>query len=74
MSDHRLVQTDDIFDIACYAYVIQAQDRPEPAEVYANRILNLAFAYLNANDRQDLDSYLAEKKYLPPAPPIQIVS
>ena len=43
-----------------------AQDSPESPEFYINQILNLTFGYLNSEQRTELETYLAEKKYLPP--------
>ena len=43
-----------------------AQDSPESPEFYINQILNLTFGYLTSDQRAELETYLAEKKYLPP--------
>ena len=73
MEEKRLVLADDMFDIVCLCHAALAQDSPEPPTYYINRILNISFGYISAGDRKDLEAYLAEKKYLPPAEPIQIV-
>ena len=74
MTEHRHVgmSPDDLFDIVCLCHAALAQDSPETPEFYINQILNYTFGYLKADDRKDLEEYLAEKKYLPPAPKIEI--
>ena len=47
----------------CHAAL--AQDSPELPEFYINQILNLMFGYLTTAQRQEVEVYLAEKKYLP---------
>ena len=69
----RIVSPDDVFDIACYCHAAMAQDSPAEPEHYLNLILNRVFGYLSSDDRKDLEVYLADKKYLPPTQPIQIV-
>lgn len=73
MDEKRLLLADDVFDIVCLCHAALAQDSPEPPTFYINQILNISFGYISAGDRKDLEAYLAEKKYLPPVEPIQIV-
>ena len=62
----------DLREVACLCHAALAQDSPEPPIFYINQILNYVFGYLTPEDRQVVDEYLAEKKYLPPAPKIEI--
>jgi hypothetical protein len=66
------LSADDLFDIVCLCHAALAQDSPETPEFYINQILNYTFGYLKPDDRKNLETYLAEKKYLPPAPKIEI--
>ena len=56
----------DLLDIALAAHSALAQDSPQPADVYFNQILNLAVAYCTPEMREEIEVFLAEKKYLPP--------
>ena len=62
----------DIYDLACLCHAALAQDSPNPATFYINQMMNIVFAYLTTEQRQEVEVYLAEKKYLPPAPKIEI--
>ena len=62
----------DALDIVFLAHAGLAQDSPEPEFYYLNRILNLVFGYLTTDQRKEVEEYLAEKKYLGPAPKIEI--
>ena len=62
----------DILDVVLLCHAALAQDSPEPPTFYLNQILNLTFGYLNSEQRKEVEVYLAEKKYLPPAPKIEI--
>lgn len=62
----------DLLDIAELSHAALAQDSPETKEFYLLQILNYVFAYLSPEQRQSIDEYLAEKKYLGPAPKIEI--
>lgn len=62
----------DVLDVVCLCHAALAQDSPEPPTFYINQIMNLMFAYLTKEQRQEVEVYLAEKKYLPPAPKIEI--
>ena len=55
----------DVLDVVCLCHAALAQDSPEPPTFYINQIMNLMFGYLSMQQRQDLEVYLAEKKYLP---------
>ena len=62
----------DVLDVVCLCHAALAQDSPEPPTFYINQIMNLMFGYLTSEQRQKVEVYLAEKKYLPPAPKIEI--
>lgn len=62
----------DLLEIICLSHAALAQDSPELPEVYFNKILGLAQGYLPMDQRVLVDEYLAEKKYLPPGPKIEI--
>ena len=55
----------DALDVVCLAHAALAQDSPKPQDYYLTQILNLMFAYLSPDQRRTVESYLAEKKYLP---------
>ena len=63
---------EDSFEIVCLCHAALAQDSPYPAEHYINQILNYHFADLTSFQKAELETFLAEKKYLPPAPKIEI--
>ena len=56
----------DVLDIVCDCHAALAQDAPNPPEFYLGRILNLAWAHLTPAQKDEVEAYLAEKKYLPP--------
>ena len=56
----------DILDVVLLCHAALAQDSPEVPTFYINQILNLMFGYLTPDQRQEVEVYLAEKKYLPP--------
>ena len=62
----------DTLDVVLLCHAALAQDSPEPPTFYLNQILNIMFGYLTPAQRQEVEVYLAEKKYLPPAPKIEI--
>lgn len=62
----------DIFDMVALCHAALAQDSPNPPEFYINQIMNLASAHMTAAQKEEIEVYLAEKKYLPPAPKIEI--
>ena len=55
----------DLYEIACLSHAALAQDSPNPPTFYINQILNLVWGYLTPAQRDDIEKYLAEKKYLP---------
>lgn len=55
----------DILDVVCLCHAALAQDSPESPSFYINQILNIMFGYLSAEQRQEVEDYLADKKYLP---------
>ena len=55
----------DILDVVLLCHAALAQDSPEVPTFYLNQILNLMFGYLSPDQRQEVEVYLAEKKYLP---------
>jgi len=56
----------DILDAVCLCHAGLAQDSPESPDHYLNQVLNMLYGYLSSENRQELEVYLAEKKYLPP--------
>ena len=72
VSEYTTVFSEDLLDAACLCHAALAQDSPEPPIYYLNQVLNLVFGYLSPKQRQEIEVYLAEKKYLPPAPKIEI--
>lgn len=63
---------DDLFDIVCLCHAALAQDSPNPPTFYINQIMNYAYADLTKLQKEELETYLADKKYLPPAPKIEL--
>ena len=55
----------DVLDVVLLCHAALAQDSPEAPTFYINQILNLMFGYLTPAQRQEVEVYLAEKKYLP---------
>ena len=72
MAGTVLLNDYDALDVVCLCHAALAQDSPEPPTFYINQIMNVMFAYLTKEQRQEVELYLAEKKYLPPAPKIEI--
>ena len=72
MANTALLNDYDVYDVVCLCHAALAQDSPEVPTFYINQILNLMFGYLTSEQRQEVEVYLAEKKYLPPAPKIEI--
>ena len=60
------MQDYDLLDVVLLCQAALAQDSPEPPDFYINQILNRCFAYLTSEQKQEVEVYLAEKKYLPP--------
>ena len=56
----------DVLDVVLLCHAALAQDSPEDPIFYLNQILNLMFGYLTADQRKEVEEYLAEKKYLKP--------
>ena len=65
MANTALLNDYDILDVVLLCHAALAQDSPEVPSFYLNQILNLMFGYLSASQRQEVEEYLAEKKYLP---------
>ena len=65
MANTALLNDYDVYDVVCLCHAALAQDSPETPEFYINQIMNLMFGYLSVTQRQDIEVYLAEKKYLP---------
>ena len=72
MANTVLLNDYDILDVVLLCHAALAQDSPELPTFYLNQILNLTFGYLTSEQRKEVEVYLAEKKYLPPAPKIEI--
>ena len=62
----------DLLDAACLCHAALAQDSPEPPSFYIGQILALVMGPLPMSLRPEIETYLAEKKYLGPAPKIEI--
>jgi len=60
------ILSDDVYDIATLCHAAMAQDSPSPAVHYFNQILNRVFPHLTKVQKEEVEVYLAEKKYLPP--------
>jgi len=65
MSGTVLLNDYDVLDVVCLCHAALAQDSPETPTFYINQIMNVMFAYLSKEQRQEVEVYLAEKKYLP---------
>ena len=65
MAETVLLNDYDVLDVVCLCHAALAQDSPEPSTFYINQIMNVMFAYLTKEQRQEVEIYLAEKKYLP---------
>ena len=65
MAETVLLNDYDVLDVVCLCHAALAQDSPEPSTFYINQIMNVMFAYLTKEQRQEVEVYLAEKKYLP---------
>tara|TARA_B100001778_G_C18493523_1_gene586154 strand:+ start:204 stop:425 length:222 start_codon:yes stop_codon:yes gene_type:complete len=62
----------DLIDAVCFCYAGLAQDKPYDETHYLNATLNILYGYLDNDQRKEVDEYLAEKKYLPTLPTIEI--
>ena len=56
----------DLIDAVNLCHAALAQDSPQPKSFYVNQIMGLLFGYLDKTMRIEVETYLAEKKYLPP--------
>ena len=56
----------DVLDVVLLCHAALAQDSPELPTHYLNQVLNIMFGYMSTDQRQEVEVYLAEKKYLPP--------
>ena len=65
MAGTVLLNDYDALDVVCLCHAALAQDSPEPPTFYINQIMNVMFVYLSKEQRQEVEVYLAEKKYLP---------
>ena len=65
MSGTVIINDYDALDVVLLCHAAMAQDSPETPEFYLNQILNLMFGYLTTSQREEIEVYLAEKKYLP---------
>ena len=65
MANTALLNDYDVYDVVCLCHAALAQDSPETPSFYINQIMNLMFGYLSKDQRQEIEVYLAEKKYLP---------
>ena len=53
------------FDLVCLCHAALAQDSPETPTYYLNQILSRLDAFKYPGLREQIEEYLAEKKYLP---------
>lgn len=60
------IQDYDLQEAINLCYAANQQDAPQTSEFYLNQVLNILYGYLPSDGRQKLDTYLAEKQYLPP--------
>ena len=65
MAGLPLVNDYDVLDVVLLCHAALAQDSPKDKQFYLNQILNLMFGYLTTEQKQEVEAYLAEKKYLP---------
>jgi len=65
MSGTVIINDYDALDVVLLCHAALAQDSPETPTFYINQILNLMFGYLTTSQREEIEVYLAEKKYLP---------
>ena len=65
MAGLPLVNDYDVLDVVLLCHAALAQDSPKDKQFYLNQILNLMFGYLTSEQKQEVEAYLAEKKYLP---------
>ncbi len=65
MSGTVIINDYDALDVVLLCHAAMAQDSPETPAFYFNQILNLMFGYLTTSQREEIEVYLAEKKYLP---------
>tara|TARA_Y100000768_G_scaffold345519_1_gene292496 strand:- start:344 stop:565 length:222 start_codon:yes stop_codon:yes gene_type:complete len=65
MANLPIVPDYDILDVVQLAYTALQQDAPETSSFYINQILNIMFGYLTPDQRREVETFLAEKKYLP---------
>tara|TARA_B100000085_G_C18425081_1_gene464383 strand:- start:13 stop:243 length:231 start_codon:yes stop_codon:yes gene_type:complete len=74
MSKTNLVEIPDyeLRDMVCLCHAALAQDSPNPKEFYVNELLCRLDAFKFEGMREQVDEYLAEKKYLPPGPKIEL--
>ena len=65
MSGTVTINDYDALDVVQLCHAALAQDSPETPTFYINQIMNIMFGYLTPAQRQEVQRYLAEKKYLP---------
>ena len=65
-SEYTMVFHEDMLEMAEICHAALAQDSPESPYYYLNQLLNYMTGYLSRTQRDQIELYLAEKKYLPP--------
>ena len=67
MSQQTHVKVPDYewFDLICLCHAALAQDSPESPTFYLNQILSRLDAFKYPGLREQIEQYLAEKKYIP---------
>lgn len=74
MSKTNVVEIPDyeLLDMVCLCHAALAQDSPNTKAFYINELLSRLDAFKFDGMREQIENYLAEKKYLPPAPKIEL--
>ena len=60
------IPVEDLYEIACACHAAMAQDSPYPEAHYIKAILGLAMGPMPRSERGRLETFLADKEYLPP--------
>ena len=66
MSTNIKIPDYELLDLVCLCHAALAQDSPELPSFYINEILGRLDAFKYPGMREEIEIYLAEKKYLPP--------
>ena len=66
MSNTIKIPDYELLDLVCRLLLAKKQDSPELPSFYVNEILGRLDAFKYPGMREEIEVYLAEKKYLPP--------